>query len=150
MVPYTYIIGLYIRIGNPVPFLYTATSLLPEHSVLIDVQQATGKNGQKWITCSSGGQSTTLMILMWNNSLVPSNTTAGSATIGLDVHHPNGLYHCLIAESETLRKNFSLHLNNSGKLYDIHLDVELSRTISGCETHICRIPQVHSCTCLIT
>ena len=114
-------------VGNPVPFLYTPTSLLPEHSVLTDVQQATGKNVPEWITCSSGRQNTTPTILMGNGSLVPSNTTAGSATIGLDSHHPNGLYHCLIAE--TLRK-FSLYLSNSGKLYNIH--------------------QVHSCTCLIT
>ena len=39
--PYT--IGLHT--GSPVSFLYTPTSLLHEHSVLNDVQQATERNG---------------------------------------------------------------------------------------------------------
>ena len=51
-VPYT--TGHYT--GNTAPFLFTPTSLLPEHSVVTDVQQATGRNGQQWITCRSGGQ----------------------------------------------------------------------------------------------
>ena len=106
--PYT--IGLHT--GNPVPFLYTPTSLLPEHSVLTDVQQATGRNGQQWITCRSGGQGTRPQILMGNN-VVHSNSTDNSATIGLGTQHPNGLYRCLSAQSQ--RGYFSLFLRNSGK-----------------------------------
>ena len=48
----TYTTGHYT--GNLAPFLYTPTSILPEHSVLTYVQQATGRNGQQWITCRSG------------------------------------------------------------------------------------------------
>ena len=98
--------------GNPVPFLYTATSLLPEHSVLTDVQQATARNGQQWISCS-GGQRTRPEIWMESDDLVPSNRTANSATIGLGTHCPNGLYHCLLAQSQ--RGYFSLFLRNSGE-----------------------------------
>ena len=98
-------------VGNPVPFLYTPTSLLPEHSVLTDVQQATGGNGQQWITCRSGGQGTRPQIWMGSVEIVPSNNTNNSATIGLGIHRPNGLYHCLSEQSQRL--NFSLYLRNS-------------------------------------
>ena len=107
--PYTIV----LHTGNPAPFLYTPTSLLPEHSVLTDVQQATGRNGQQWITCRSGGQGTRPEI--WKGSeLAPSNHTANSATIWLDTQHPNGLYHCLSAQSQ--REYFSLYLRKSSKL----------------------------------
>ena len=97
--------------GNATPFLYTATSLLPEHSVLTDVQQATGRNGQQWITCRSGGQGTRPEIWM-GSELVVNSSTANPATIGLDAQHSNGLYHCLSAQSQ--REYFSLFLINSG------------------------------------
>ena len=97
--------------GNPVPFLYTPTSLLPEHSVLTDVQQATGRNGQQWITCRSGGEMTRPKICMGSVEVVPSNNTVNSATIGLGINRPNGLYHCLSEQSQWL--NFSLYLRNS-------------------------------------
>ena len=100
-------------VGNPVPFLYTPTSLLPEHSVLTDVQQATGVNGQQWITCRSGGQGTTLEIWMGSNKLNLSKRTGNSARIGLGINHPNGLYHCFSGQSQ--RQYFSLFLRNSGK-----------------------------------
>ena len=104
-----YNIGLHI--GSPTPFLYTPTSLLLEHSVLTDVQQATGRNGQQWITCRSGGQGTRPQIWM-GSEVVASNSTANSTTIGLDTQRPNGLYHCLSAQ--VLRKYFSLFLRNTG------------------------------------
>ncbi len=100
--------------GNSAPFLYTSTSLLPEHFVLTDVQHATGRNGQQWITCRSGGEGTRPEIWMGSEEVVPSTGTANSATIGLGTQHPNGLYHCLTAQSQ--REYFSLFLTHSGEL----------------------------------
>ena len=97
--------------GNATPFLYTRTSLLPEHSVLTDVQQATGRNGQQWITCRSGGEGTRPEIWM-GSELVVNSSTANSATIVLGTQHPNGLYHCLSGQSQ--RQYFSLFFANSG------------------------------------
>ena len=113
---YTYILLYTIALhpGSPAPFLYTPTSLLPEHSVLTDVQQATGRNGQQWITCSSGGQGTRPEIWMGSEEVAASSSTANSATIGLGSQHPNGLYHCLSGQSQ--REYFSLFLRNSGKI----------------------------------
>ena len=107
-VPYT--TGPYT--GSPASFLYTPTSLLPEHSVLTDVQQATGRNGQQWITCRSGGEGTRPEIWM-GSELVVNSSTANSATIGLGTQHPNGLYHCLSGQSQ--REYFSLYLSSTGK-----------------------------------
>ena len=104
-----YITGLHT--GNPAPFLYTPTSLLPEHSVLTDVQQATGRNGQQWITCRSGGEGTRPEIWM-GSELVANSSTANSATSVLGAQHPNGLYHCLSEQSR--REYFSLYLNSTG------------------------------------
>ena len=100
--------------GNPSPFLYTPTSLLPEHSVLTDVQQATGRNEQQWITCRSGGEGTRPEIWMGSEKVVVNSSTASSATIGLGTKHPNGLYHCLSAQSQ--REYFSVFYKKSGKL----------------------------------
>ncbi len=100
--------------GNSAPFLYTSTSLLPEHSVLTDVQQATGRNGQQWITCRSGGEGTRPEIWMGSEEIAHSTGTANSATIGLGTQHPNGLYHCFTAQSQ--REYFSLFLTHSSKL----------------------------------
>ena len=96
---------------SPAPFLYTPTSLLPEHSVLTDVQQATGRNGQQWITCRSGGDGTRPEIWMGSEEVVLSTNTANSATIGLHTNRPNGLYHCLSEQSQ--REYFSLFLTNT-------------------------------------
>ena len=110
-VPYT----IDLHTGNPVPFLYTPTSLLPEHSVLTDVQQATGMNGQQGITCWSGGQGPRPEIWMGSNEVALSSSTGNSARIGLGTCHPNGLYHCLSAQSQ--RRYFSLFLRNSGTVH---------------------------------
>ena len=110
MSPYT----TYLNTGSPAPFLYTPTSLLPEHSLLTDVQQATGRNGQQWVTCRSGGQGTRPEIWM-GSELVPSNSTANSATILLGSQHANGLYHCLSEQSQ--REYFSLYLSGTGTVY---------------------------------
>ena len=99
-----------LHTGNPTPFLYTPTSLLPEHSVLTDVP---GRNGQQWITCRSGGQGTRPKIWM-GSELVVNSSNANSATLVLGSQHPNGLYHCLSAQSQ--REYFSLYLSNSGKI----------------------------------
>ena len=110
ILPYT--IGLHT--GNLTPFLYTPTALLPEHSVLTDVQQATGSNGQEWIKCSSGVEGTKPEIWMGSEEVVASSSTANSATIVLGSQTPNGLYHCSSAQSQ--REYFSLFLHNSGKI----------------------------------
>ena len=126
MSPYT--TGLHT--GSPAPFLYTPTSLLPEHSVLTDVQQATGRNGQQWITCRSGGEGTRPKIWM-GSELVVNSSTANSATIGLGSQHPNGLYHCLSEQSQ--REYFSLYLNSTGmhirSIYPMLHMHKLNRTV---------------------
>ena len=100
-----YITGLHT--DNPAPFLFTPTALLPEHSIFTDVQQATGRNGQQWITCRSGGEGTRPKIWM-GSELVVNSSNAKSAKIGLGPQHPNGLYHCLSAQSQ--REYFLLYL----------------------------------------
>ena len=102
-----------LHTGSPAPFLYTPTSLLPEHSVLTDVQQATGRNGQQWITCRSGGERTRPEI--WNGSeeVVPLSSNNNSVTIGIDNRLVNGVYHCLTLETQ--RECFSLLFWSSGK-----------------------------------
>ena len=107
-VPYT--TGHYT--GNTAPFLFTPTSLLPEHSVVTDVQQTTGRNGQQWITCRSGGEGTRPEIWMENEEVIPSTSTKNSATIELGTQHSNGLYHCLSEQSQ--REYFSVYLNSTG------------------------------------
>ena len=108
MAPYT--TGLHT--GSPTPFLYTPNSLLPEHSVLTDVQQATGRNGQQWITCRSGREGTRPEMWMGSEEVVASSSTNNSATIGLGTQHPNGLYHCSSGPSQ--REYFSLFSSTSG------------------------------------
>ena len=68
------------------------------------------------------------------SELVVNSSTANSATIGLGTQHPNGLYHCLSAQSQ--REYFSLYLRNSGK---VHLpDVTLISSITplGYKAHL--------------
>ena len=125
MSPYT--TGLYT--DNPAPFLYTPTSLLPEHSVLTDVQQATGRNGQQGITCRSGGRGTRPKIWM-ESEIVANSSTANSVTIVLGSQHPNGLYHCLSAQSQ--REYFSLFLRNSGEQMCY---CQTNQITLGCEPH---------------
>ena len=118
MSPYT--TGLHT--DNPAPFLYTPKSLLPEHSVLTDVQQATGRNGQQWITCRSGGLGNTPSI--WTGGEIFANSsTAHSVTIGLGTQHPNGLYHCLTGQSQ--KEYFSLFLRNSGEQNNVQFPSSL-------------------------
>ena len=122
MSPYT--TGLHT--DNPAPFLYTPSSLLPEHSVLTDVQQATGKNGQQWITCKSRGEGTRPEIWMGGEEVVLSNSTANSATILLGSQHPNGLYHCLSGQSQ--REYFSVYLSSTG----MHMSfIQIGRSSTG-------------------
>ena len=124
-----------LHTGSLAPFLYTPTYLLPEHSILTGVQQATGRNGQQWITCRSGGEGTRPEIWM-GSELVPSNSTANSATFGLGTQHPNGLYHCLTAQSQ--REYFSLYLRDSGKVHLPDVTLLSSFTPLGCKAHLHR------------
>ena len=92
------------------------------------------------------------MIWMGSVEVVPSKSTANSATIGLSINRPNGLYHCFSEQSQWL--NFSLYLRNSSGKH-IYSDDKLSRILLGCEIHIHRLcvnsgHKVHSCICLIT
>ena len=105
--------------GNPAPFLYTPTSLLPEHSVLTDVQQATGRNGQQWITCRSGGEEFARKRAMTEIRTESAETvststisTTDSSTMRLSIRHPNGLYHCLTEQSQI--QYFSFFFRKSG------------------------------------
>ena len=127
MSPYTS--GLHT--GNPAPFLYTPTSLLLEHSVLTDVQQARGRNGQQWITCRSGREGTRPEIWMGSERVVNSSI-ANFVTIGLGIQHPNGLYHCFSAQSQ--REYFSLYLSNSGEQM-CDYQTKLIKLTLGCEPH---------------
>ena len=122
--PYTTV----LHTGNPDLFLYTPISLLPEHSVLTDVQQVTGRNGRKWITCRSGGEGNRPKIWMGGVEVAPSNNTANSDKIWLITQRPNGLYHCLTAQSQ--RKYFSLFFQNSGKHLCFLLDPTRCRMLS--------------------
>ena len=110
--------SLIAHTGSPAPFLYTPTSLLSEHSVLTDAQQAIGRDGRKWITCSSEGEGARPEIWMGSKP-IPSTSTANSATIGIGTQRPNGLYHCLTEQSQ--REYFSLFLTHSGKLCLEHI-----------------------------
>ena len=121
-----------IHTDNPTPFLYTPTSFLPEHSVLTDVQQAAGRNGQQWITCRSRGEGTRPEIWMGAEKVVPSSSTNNSVTHGLGTQHPNGLYHCLSEQSQ--REYISLFLRNSGgQVCDYQ--TKLIKISLGCEPH---------------
>ena len=120
-----------LHTGSPAPFLYTPTSLLLEHSVLTNAQQATGRNEQQWITCRSGGEGTRPKIWM-GSELVVNSSTANSATIVLGTQHPNGLYHCLSAQSQ--REYFSLFLRNSGEQM-CDYQTKLIKITLGCEPH---------------
>ena len=76
---------------------------------------------------------------------VVNSSTANSATIALGTQHPNGLYHCLSAQSQ--REYFSLFLrNSSGKPVWHHPDTKLSRNTIGCDTYdnICTQLQVQA------
>ena len=69
---------------------------------------------------------------MGSDKVVPSNRTANSATIGLGTQHPNGLYHCLTAQSQ--REYFSLFLRNSGEQM-CDYETKLIKIPLGCEPH---------------
>ena len=139
-----------LHTGNPAPFLYTPTFLLPEHAVLTDVQQATGRNGQQWVTCRSGGEGTRPEIWM-GSELVVNSSTANSVTIGLGTQHPNGLYHCLTGQSQ--REYFSLRLRNSGEqMCDYQTKLNKSHEVvshihKACANRVINL--IFRCTCYI-
>ena len=114
---------LYVRVftvlscptDNSAPFFYTPTSLLLNHSLITDVQQIAGRNGQHWINCTSGSRGTGgggVYILSVRNSPIAGNKMSTTG-IGPNRYPSNGLYYCL--EGQTSRYYLSLFLKNSSK-----------------------------------
>ena len=98
------------------PFFHTTTSLLLNHSLITDVRQIAGSNGQQWINCSSGSRGTDgrgVQILSVRNSRIISGNRMNTAGIGPEWYPSNGLYYC--SEGQALRYYLSLFLKNSSK-----------------------------------
>lgn len=105
------------------PFLFTPTSLLLNHSLITDLNQTRGRNGELWIKCTGGGEAgNARMHFVVNNSVVSEGNTT-SAIIALDSYPPNGLYYC---ESQAQRYYVSIFLRNSGKLICMMITFEHS------------------------
>ena len=99
---------------SPTPFFYTSTSLLPNHALITDVQQITGRNGEQLITCTSGSSGrggAGVRIYSIKNTII-AGTTMSTATIVRSRYPPNGLYFCLKGNA---RYYISLFLKNSSK-----------------------------------
>ena len=88
------------------PFIITPTSLLLNHSLITDVQQITGRNGQHWINCTSGRDGTRANILSAVDSVIVSS---GAWTIGPGSKPSNRLYYCLAGGLQ--KYHFSVFLN---------------------------------------
>jgi len=105
---------LYFHADRTTPFFHTPTSLLLNHSLITDVQELKGRNGQQWISCTSGSRGTDgggVLILSVSNSPISGNVR-NTAGIGPERYPSNGLYYCL--EGQT-RYYLSLFLKNSSE-----------------------------------
>ena len=97
------------------PFFHAPTSLLLNHSLINDVQQITGRNGQQWINCTSGSRGTNgggVHILSVSNSPISGNRR-NTTGIGPESYPSNGLYYC--SEGQVPHYFISLFLKNSRK-----------------------------------
>ena len=97
------------------PFFHTPTSLLLNHSIITDVRQIIGRNGQHWINCTRGGSGVdgrdVLIISAKNSALISRNSM--TATIGPERNLRNGLYYC--SDGQAPSHYISLFLKNSSK-----------------------------------
>ena len=84
-VKHTYHVALLLcPTDSPTPFILTPASLLPNHTLITDVQQITGRNGQQWIKCTSGtigGEGTGVHIHSAMNGAVIAGNRMSTATI---------------------------------------------------------------------
>ena len=87
-------------------FIITPTSLLLAHSLITDVQQITGRNGQQWINCTSGRDGISGNIYSAVDSTIVSS---GVWLIGPERRPANRLYYCLATGSQ--KYHFSIFLN---------------------------------------
>ena len=93
---------------TPTPFLLTPTSLLPNNTLITDVQQITGRDGQQWIKCTRGEARGRADIKSVNGTTISKN-------LGIGSYPDNGLYHCS-ARAQTHYVSFFLKkLPNSSK-----------------------------------
>ena len=82
-----------------VTFVFTPTSLLPNHALITDVQQIEGSNGQQWIKCTKGrGMGRVDINTVVNNTNVASSLN--TVTIGSD---RSPLMHFTIAQQQDHR-----------------------------------------------
>ena len=110
-----YVTALLCPTDNTTPFFLTPTSLLLNHSLVTDVQQITGSNGQQWINCTRGGSGVDgrdVQIISAKNSVLISRKSM-TATFGSERNLRNGLYYC--SDGQAPRHYISLFLKNSSK-----------------------------------
>ena len=97
------------------PFFFTPTFLLLKHSLITDIQQIAGSNGQQWINCTRGSSWTdgggVQIIYAKNSALISRNSM--TATFESAKNLRNGLYYC--SEVQAPRYYISLFLKNSSK-----------------------------------
>ena len=118
-----YTLTLCMNAGTPTVFLYTPTSLLSEHTLITDVQQITGSNGQQWIKCTNGRLQGRAVI----HGYVPMALTYRSVdqtatlTIGAQTRLPhNGHYYCL-ANSRKYNLNLFLRKHSNSTIHVVTL-----------------------------
>ena len=104
---------------HPTPFILTPASLLPNHTLITDVQQIIGRNGQQWIKCTtgtsgtSGREGTGVHIHSAVNGAIIEWNRMSTAKIGLGRYPSNGLYYC--SEGQAPRYYLSLFPKNPSK-----------------------------------
>ena len=98
--------ALYSRLADSTAlFIISPTSLLLAHSLITDVQQITGRNGQHWINCTSGRGGSSGNIYSAVDSVFVSS---GAWPIGPGRKPSNRLYYCLAGGSQ--KYHFSVFL----------------------------------------
>ena len=112
---------LYISLhsaDNPGPFLFTSTSLLLNHSLIIDTQLVSRMESQKWINCTSGRNRGVPVIFSDVDQMTVASSQGGrnTATSQLTSYTTNGLYYC---SSNKQKAYFSVYSMNSGKRVEV-------------------------------
>ena len=108
------------------PLLFTPTSLLPNHALIIDIQQITGSNEQQWIKCTAGRDRSVAIYFAVNSAIISAslNTAAISPGRGLS----NGLYCCRAGGSQYYVSLFFNTISDSSKTTPTY--VQLYHTIN--------------------